>query len=77
MPKIVINKASVMLNGSVLPSIPRFDVRPPKREEVSSEKVAADATSKILAMIPRMTEMTQIDFPFELKVSKILKKIRI
>ena len=47
------------MKGKILPRIPRFDFRPPNKTEVKSEKVAAEATSKILAIIPTKMEASQ------------------
>ena len=73
-PRIEINTAWVIVNGRLLARIPKFELRPPKSADVRREKVAAEATSRRLAIMPRRTDTPQMTLPLMLKVSRIFRK---
>lgn len=62
------------MNGRPSARIPKLDFRPPNREEDRSENVAAEATSRMLAITPKNTEAPQMILLLRLKVLRIFWK---
>jgi hypothetical protein len=62
------------MNGRLSARIPKFDFRPPNRDEERSENVAAEATSRILAITPKNTEVPQMNLLLRFNVWRILWK---
>ncbi len=60
-----------MENGTKLPRTPKLEFLPPKKLEVSREKDAAEATSKMLAKIPSDIAKNQILRPLGVNKERI------
>ena len=66
-PKIEIITVCVIMKGRLSARIPKFDFRPPNNEEDRSENVAAEATSRILAITPKNTDIPHMNLPLWLR----------